>query len=144
MTLEAIAFGWFDLLGILLGGLAYFFLGAAWYTKLFGKRWIAATGRTPEDFKDESPGLGMLLTFGGSVVTTAVLALVYGWAGGNTVVDGLAVGGILGAGVAAMEGMKAAVYNFDERSRPWALYAVNASYTVCGITLAGAVYALVA
>lgn len=57
--------------------------------------------------------------------------------------DGITVGIILGAGVAAMEGMKVAVYNFDERVKPWLLYAVNGSYAVCGLALAGAVYALI-
>lgn len=111
--------------------------------KLFSKHWIEATGRTPEDFKDASPGVGMLLTLGGCIVSTAVLALVYWWAGGATVLDGITVGIILGAGVAAMEGMKVAVYNFDERVKPWLLYAVNGSYAVCGLALAGAVYALI-
>ena len=143
MTLGMMEFGWWSLLGILLGGLANFFLGALWYMKLFSKSWLEATGRTSEEFKDGSPGAGLVLTFGGCVATTAVVALVYGWAGGETLLDGLVVGLILGAGVAAMEGMKAAVYNFDERVKPWALYAVNGSYAVCGLALAGVVYALI-
>ncbi len=143
MTLEGIEFGWLHLLAIVAGGLANFFLGALWYMTLFGKRWMDAIGRTPEDFQDASPGAGMLLTLGGCLVTTAVLALVYAWAGGETLLDGLAVGAILGAGVAAMEGLKAAVYNVDERVKPWALYAVNASYAVCGLMLAGLVYAVI-
>lgn len=144
MTLEMVAFGWWNLVGVLAGGLAYFALGALWYMTLFGERWVAATGRTAEDFEGQAPGAEMLLTLVGCVVTTAVIALVYGWADGATLWDGLAVGAILGVGVAAMEGVKAAVYNVDERVRPWALYAINGSYAVCGITLAGAVYAIIA
>lgn len=144
MTLDMITFGWRNLIGIAAGGLAYFLLGALWYMKLFGNQWITATGRTPEDFEGEAPGAEMLLTLGGGLVSTAVLALVYGWAGGDTILDGLAVGALLGIGVAAMEGLKPAVYNFDERVRPWALYAVNGSYAVCGLALAGAVYAAIA
>lgn len=143
MTLEMVEFGWWNLLGIIAGGLAYFFLGALWYMKLFGKSWIAAIGRTREDFENVSPGAEMLLTLVGGIVTTAVLALVYEWAGGSTIFDGLVIGAIFGVGVAAMEGLKPAVYNFDVRVRPWALYAVNGSYAVCGLTLAGAVYAAI-
>jgi hypothetical protein len=110
---------------------------------LFQKMWLAATGRTEEDFK-EGPGPAMLLTLLGSVVSTAVIALVYGWAGGTTITDGLIVGAVLGVGIAAMEGMKRAVYNFDERAKPWALFVVDGSYAVCGLTLAGAVYAWIA
>lgn len=144
MTLDTIEFGWRNIIGIAAGGGAYYFLGALWYMKLFAKRWIAATGRTPEDFQDASPGAGMLLTLGGCFVSTAVLALVYHWAGGSTILDGLAIGAMIGVGIAAMEGLKPAVYNFDERVKPWALYAVNAPYAVCGLTLAGAVYAAIA
>jgi hypothetical protein len=143
MTIELVEFGWRNFLGILAGGLANFILGGLWYMMLFSKRWIEATGRTPDDFKDASPGAGMLLTLGGCIVTTAVLALVFGWAGGVTLLDGIIVGIILGAGVAAMEGMKTAVYNFDERVKPWMLYSVNGSYAVFGHALAGLVYALV-
>jgi len=143
MTLEMLEFGWLNLAGVILGGLANFMLGGLWYMKLFGRRWVEATGRDPEEFKDGSPAVGMLLTLGGCFVTTGVLAMVYQWGGGETVLDGLAVGVILGAGVAAMEGMKAAAYNFDERVRPWALYAVNGSYAVCGLSLAGVIYALI-
>jgi len=143
VNLAILELGWLNLVGILAGGLGNFMLGGLWYAALFSRQWIRATGRTPDDFKDSSPGAGMLLTLGGCFVSTAVVALVFQWAGGETLMDGLAVGAILGAGVAAMEGMKAAVYNFDERVRPWALYAVNGSYAVCGLSLAGVVYALI-
>lgn len=143
MNLETLEFGMWDVIGIIAGGLAYFMLGALWYMSLFSKQWTAATGRSPDEFKNGGPGATMLVTLGGCLVTTAVLALVYQWAAGESIWDGLVVGAILGVGVAAMEGMKTAVYNFDERARPWALYAINASYAACGITLAGVVYALI-
>lgn len=143
MTLATLEFGWLHLVGILAGGFANFMIGGLWYMKLFNKPWLDAIGRAPEDFADNSPGGGMLLTLGGCFVTTGVLAVVYQWGGGETLLDGLTVGVLLGAGVAAMEGMKAAVYNVDERVRPWPLYAVNGSYAVTGLALAGVVYALI-
>lgn len=143
MSLEGVDFGMRTLVGILAGGLANFMLGGLWYMLLFRDRWMAATGRTAEEFEGGSPGGGMLLTLGGCIVTTAVLAVVYDWGGGETLLDGLVAGALLGAGVAAVEGLKPAVYNVDERTRPWALYAVNGSYAVCGMVLAGVVYALV-
>ncbi|RUO26529.1 hypothetical protein CWE09_07425 [Aliidiomarina minuta] len=143
MTLDMIECSWLNIVAIIAGGLAYFMLGGLWYMKLFSKRWLDAVGRTAEDFKDGGAGATMLLTLVGCLVTTAVLALVYGWAGGETVLDGLVIGCILGAGVAAMEAMKGAVYNVDERVKPWALYAINGAYAVCGLMLAGLVYALI-
>lgn len=144
MTLEALGFGTRDYLAVVAGGVAYFALGALWFSALFGRRWMAATGRSAEEFADASPGPGMLLTLVGAVVTAGVVAAVFGWAGGSGVLDGMAAGALIGVGVAAMEGMKGAVYSFDDRARPWALYAINAGYAVCGLVVAGAVYALIA
>ena len=63
----------------------------------------------------------MLLSLAGCLVATAVLALVYGWAGGDGVLDRLVAGAILGVGIAAMEFLKAAVCNLDKCVKPWAL-----------------------
>lgn len=140
MSLEALSFTGWHLTGIGLGGVAYFALGGLWYMKLFTKPWLAATGRAPDEFKD-GPGIGMLYNFLGSMLSVTVLALVYGWASGETLLDGLLIGAVLGIGVAGTERIKTAVFNFDERVKPWALFAVDASYSVCGLMLAGLVYA---
>jgi hypothetical protein len=143
MTLMPLELGWIHLVGILAGGFAYYALGALWYMKLFNERWLTSIGRTREDFQGEGPGIGMLFTLLGCFVTTGVVAAVYQWSGGETVVDGLAVGALLGVGVGGMEGVKAAVYNVDERVRPWMRFSVDGLYTVSGILLAGLVYAWV-
>lgn len=143
MNIEMIDLSVRGLVGILAGGFASFMLGGLWYMLLFNKRWLAATGRTAEDFEGESSASGMILTLLGCFVSTAVLALVYQWAGGSSVLDGIIIGLILGVGIAAVEGMKKAIYNFDTRVKPWALYSVDVSYSVLGMVLAGAVYALI-
>lgn len=143
MAIEIVDMGVRSVVGIVVGGLANFMLGGLWYMALFNKRWLAATGRTAEDFEGESSASGMILTLIGCVVSTAVLALVYQWAGGSSVLDGIIIGLILGVGIAAVEGMKKAIYNFDTRVKPWALYSVDVSYSVLGMVLAGAVYALI-
>jgi RsiW-degrading membrane proteinase PrsW (M82 family) len=144
MTLDTLDLGTYALLAIVAGGVANFALGALWYTVLFGERWVRSTGRTKEEFEDRSPGATMLLTLLGGIVSTGVLAVVYQWGGGQTIMDGVLVGAILGGGVAAMEGLKYAIYNVDERVKPWALYAVNGSYAICGMIVAGVVYAGIA
>ncbi|MDA1241369.1 MAG: DUF1761 domain-containing protein, partial [Chloroflexi bacterium] len=114
MNLEALDLVARDYIGIFIGGIAYYALGALWYTVLFGKRWIAATGRTMEEFPKSSPAW-MGLTLVAAVVSTAVVAVLYQWGSGDGVVDGLIAGMIVGAGVAAMEMLKDVVYNFDSR-----------------------------
>ena len=144
MNLEAVDFGMWTIIAILAGGIANFMLGGLWYAVLFPRQWMAAIGRTKEDFQDASPGPGMLLTLVGCFLSTIVLAMVYQWAGGQNVVDGLLIGAILGIGVAAVEGLKRAVYNFDDRINVWALYRIDVSYAIVGLMLSGVIYALIA
>lgn len=129
-----------NILAAAVGGIAYFGLGALWYTFLFADRWMAARGTTAEQIAQEGgAGAMMALTLVAAIVSAFVIAAVYEWAGGTGPVDGLVVGAILGIGVAAMEGLKSVVY---ERAT-WMLYAINTSYVVLGFMLAGAVYALI-
>lgn len=125
-------------LAAVVGGVAYFALGALWYTVLFGKRWMALRGMAADD--PGAPPAMMGLTAIGGIVSALVIGAVYEWAGGTGPVDGLVVGAIIGAGVAAMESLKSVVY---ERAQ-WELYAINTAYVVLGFALAGLVYALIA
>lgn len=136
---------WRVVIAVLMGGFANFFLGALWYAVFFQKPWVEATGRTLEEInKDGGPGLSMVLTLLGAVISTLVLAVVYQWGGGSTVWDGLVAGLILGLGMSVWERLKTAVYNVDDRVHPWAMFSVDAGYNVCGLALAGLVYALIA
>ncbi|MDA0815409.1 MAG: DUF1761 domain-containing protein [Chloroflexi bacterium] len=143
MNLEALDLVARDYIGIFVGGIAYYALGALWYTVLFGKRWIAATGRTMEEFPKSSPAW-MALTLIGGVVSTVVIAAFYQWGGGDGIVDGMAAGAIIGVGVVAMEMLKEVVYNFDSRKHAWSLYIINTTYAVIGFTVAGMVYGFIA
>lgn len=144
MDWSMLDFSWRVVIAVIVGGLANFFLGALWYGFLFQKPWVEATGRTSEEIhKDGGPGVSMALTLLGGIVTTLVLAIVYQWAGGATLLDGVMVGLMLGLGISVWERLKTAVYNVDNRVRPWALFSVDAGYNVCGLALAGLVYALI-
>jgi hypothetical protein len=143
MDFETLDFGGGEYLGILVGAIAYFALGALWYTVLFGERWRAATGRTREEFPNASPAW-MALSFLAGIVTTAVVAALYTWSAGDGIGDGILAGAVIGIGVVAMEFLKNVVYNFDTQQRPWPLYAINAGYAVVGLVLAGAIYSLFA
>ncbi len=145
MEWSSIDFGLTVWLGILLGGVANFAIGALWYALLFQKPWVAATGRTKEEFKAMGgPGAIMAWTLVGAVVSTAVIAVLYQWSGAQTLWHGLVVGLILGAGVSFWERLKPAVYNVDDRVDVWRMFWIDASYNVTGMAVGGLVYALVA
>lgn len=143
MNLESLDFGTSSYIGMVVGGIAYFALGALWYTVLLGQRWIEATGRTREEMPSSSP-VWMVATLIGAIISTVAIAIAYEWGGGDGIVDGVVVGLILGVAVVAMENLKNVVYNFDDRSQPWTLYAINSAYGIAGFVVAGAVYALIA
>lgn len=120
------------------GGVAYFALGALWYTALFGAKYRALRGISEADAT--SPPAMMAITGLAGIVTTMVVGLLYEWGGGDGLVDGIVVGLIVGVGVVAAEALKSVVYE----QHSWALYAVNNGYAVLGVGLAGAVYSLLA
>ncbi|MFC3853042.1 DUF1761 domain-containing protein [Salinispirillum marinum] len=130
-------------LAIALGGIANYMLGALWYMALFQKPWVAATGRSLEEFRGKSPGASLVLTLIGAWLSTAVLVWFYQAAGGSSVVDGVLLGAFIGIGVAAMEGVKKAVYNFDDRTKPWQLFAVDGGYAIAGLMIAGVVVGII-
>lgn len=145
MDWSSLDFGWRVVLAIVAGGVANFILGALWYALLFQKPWVQSTGRTAEEIQSTGgPGAGLGLTLLGGIATTLVVAIVYQWAGGSTVLDGLLIGLVLGLGVSFWERLKTAVYNVDDRVRPWAMFRIDAAYNVSGLAVAGVVYALIA
>ena len=95
MHLESVSL---SVLGVVLGMVAHFATGAVWYTFLFSKQWMAALGKS----MDDPPGMALPVCLGinaaGSLVTTAIVALLYTWGGGGGPVDGLVCGLIIGAG----------------------------------------------
>jgi hypothetical protein len=127
-------------IAMLLAGVAYAALGALWYSPLlFSNLWIRLSGR-PMDGEGGGGGAWIALTVVASIVSAAVIGVVYEWAGGDGVVDGLLVGGILFVGIVAMEGLKSVVFY----GHSWPLYGLNRAYEGLGFLAAGAIYGLLA
>ena len=93
---------------------------------------------------DDPPGMALPICLGinavGSLVTTAVVALLYTWGGGDGPLDGIVCGLIVGAAVVAVEELNRPTYE----GSPWSLYLINSGYAVVGYGLAGLVYSLIA
>ena len=137
MHLESVSL---SILGIALGTVAHAAVGAIWYSKLlFIDRWMAALGKTMDQMRG-NPAVSIAGSVVGSVVTTAILAVIYQWGGGDGPVDGLAVGVLIGAGVVCVEGVNRPLFEGSS----WALFWINTGAAVLGFGLAGLVYGLVA
>ena len=120
-------------LGAAAGALAYFALGAAWFTPLFGHAWDRAVGvaRTPAarfgPLYYGMPLVGSVLPAIAAGVLVAALDL-------TEVTDAITLGLVLGIGIAAAVSFTNAV--MPTVPRPLLLGAVTGGYHVVGCVLA--------
>jgi uncharacterized membrane protein required for colicin V production len=124
----------FDVLGdinylaALVAALAYFAIGAAWYSPaLFSKPWLKAIGREGE--QPETPGA--MLFIGTAIayfIQAVVLAAIARTTGATELVDGLVLGIFVGVGVVAT----VTWVNTSYEQRPPALFWINALNGVLG------------
>ncbi|MEO8568079.1 MAG: DUF1761 domain-containing protein [Ginsengibacter sp.] len=121
-------------IAVLVGGLAYFFLGAIWYSALFGKKWQAynAAVMNAPDAKKGSAQI-MILSLILMLVCSLGLSIlahrfgIFGWSGG------LKLGLLTGICFAATAVHISYVYE----KRPLGLHLINGLYNVLGNILAG-------
>ena len=120
-------------LAVLVGGLAYFLLGAIWYTTLFGKKWQsynAALMNAP-DAKKGAAGT-MIISFVLMLVCSLGLALIITRFGFSGWLPGLKLGIITGICFAATAVHISYVYE----KRPLGLHLINGLYNVAGNIIA--------
>ncbi|TXL61807.1 DUF1761 domain-containing protein [Aeromicrobium terrae] len=119
----------FSWLAVIIAAMAFFFIGAIWYTFLFRKPWMADMGIQAEG-PPQSPGPQLLI---GSFVVALVLSGVI-----EALVDdggtscGFWTGVGVGAAIAAVMGQNA-LYD----SRPLRLWIINAGYAFVGSVVVG-------
>src|SRR6266851_8987609 len=64
-----------DWLAVLASAVINFFVGAIWYTALFGKLWIKLNGYSEEQVKEMQAKMSPLRFFGGMILSQILLAL---------------------------------------------------------------------
>lgn len=122
-----------SILGCIVAALAFFFLGAAWYTFLFGRQWRAEMGISEEEAAGQSPNP---LMFVGSVVIGLVIAVTLGkLIAESSVGYGFKVG--LGAGIGIGAALLAQNCIYEARSVRF--FAINAGYVVVGLAVMGTI-----
>jgi hypothetical protein len=122
---------------ILVAALAYFALGALWYSKiLFAKRWIADL-KIDVNSPDAKKGIGLM--FGGSFVlmfvqslAIAILAERIGIRGDGWM-SGLKLGALTGCCFCAA----AVGVNYLYEKKPLSLFLINGGYAIAGNIIAG-------
>ena len=122
-----------SLLAIGTAVVASFVFGFVWYGPLFGKTWAGLMGIKMEDCKDKKPPLSaMLLTIGGTALTTFVMAYIINiykpdcnFRAAFLVWLGFYVPLLLGS--------------VTWEQRPWKLFALNAVYYFLNLQLIAAI-----
>lgn len=121
-----------------IGGIAAFLLGFAWYTAFFGKVWQAETGITDEE---ASKGIG--LTHGLALLMMIILSM-----GVNLIIgfhdpaeQTLVHGAFHGAMAALSFCVPAIAINYLYQKKSLKLFLIDAAYVVAFLALSGAVMA---
>lgn len=130
MSLET--FGDLNWLAVLVGAVAFFALGALWYSAiLFAKPWLRATGRTQEEIS--GPGVGYAISFLGYLVMAIALAFIARSTAASSIGDGIVLGLIAGLGFVTPIFVIGQIFE----DRPTALTLINAGYNVLGLVVTG-------
>jgi hypothetical protein len=131
------AFGDLNWAAVIVAGLAYFVLGAVWYTNaLFGRQYRTALGVDPDVQAQPDPML-LVTNFVGWMVAAVAMGLIAVSVGADSVLDGIVLGLVVSVGVILTQ----LVVNARYEGRGTALLRVNGPYTVIGYALMGAILA---
>jgi len=126
-------------LAVLVGALAYFFLGAIWYSALFRNAWIKATGVNANDPNARKGFAGiMIASFITILITSIGLALIITRIGPGGWMTGCKVGLIAGVCFSAATICNSYLYE----KRPIALSTINSLYNIVGCVLAGIIISI--
>ena len=89
-------------LAVLVCAVVPLLIGFTWYGPLFGKAWLANVGKTEEDLKKNfNPTKTYGLTVVANFVVAYVLARIMGYAGAETITDGLIIASLSWLGFVA-------------------------------------------
>ena len=127
----------FALLPVLAGALAFFVVGAIWYTALFGKAWQKAAGFTDEELENGNMAVMFGLTFLAEVVIGMVLwHLIARTGAAPHVVMMMSIGLALGVMAPAIG------INYIYQRKSLALFAIDVGHFVAGMAAMGGVFLL--
>lgn len=128
--------GEINYLAVVLAAVAFFAVGAVWYTVLFGKAWQRALGLRDWQLKG---GANMALIYGGAFLSELVVAWLLGHmfariAPSPRVIMMISVGFGLGVMTPAIG------INYLFQRKPLKLFLIDAGHFVVGTTAMGAVF----
>src|ERR1700737_3128504 len=120
---------------VFVAALAYWLLGAVWYSVLFNKPWMALERITPEQLSGANPVAPYIIAFLLNLVIAFVLAQLCAWRNANTAARGAALGILIWIGFLGPVTYTTYMYKM------WAkqLFAIKECYPLVGLCLMGAI-----
>jgi len=97
-----------NLLGVLLAGIAMYFVGFMWFGVIFGDVWMNTNGFTEDMFTDNNP----LIMWGGGIAIPLVIAFGLGWLMKQKGITTLPTAVLMGLWVALLIGFPLLAYGF--------------------------------
>lgn len=135
-------FGDINWLATVVGALAYFALGALWYSPaLFGNAWQASIGWDPE----KAPPQMQVTTYVVPLLAQFVMAIAVGLLAVATSTDtigkGVVLGLVVGLGLSLMHTLVDATFD-PQKPKPWVWFWINGSYHALGLTIVAILHAV--
>lgn len=129
-------FDYINWIAVFVAALAYFMLGAIWYSKLlFAPKWIAYL---KIDINDPNAKKGMGAMFGGSFLLMFISSLAIAILANKIGLVGSWMSGAkLGLLVGCCFNMAGTGINYLYEKKPFGLFLINGFYQVCGSVIAG-------
>jgi hypothetical protein len=128
--------GQINYLAVVLAAMAFFAVGAIWYSVLFGKAWQRALGLGDEQLKG---GANMALIYGGAFLCELVVAWLLGHMFARTAPSPRGMMMIAaGFGIGVMT--PAIGINYLFQRKPLTLFLIDAGHFVAGSVAMGAVF----
>jgi hypothetical protein len=125
-------------IAIIVAAAAAFAIGALWYSPvLFGRRWMAAHGHTPEKLAAMQSSMAKTYTFSfvTYVIMAMVIALLLGLTGGATAIQGIVLAILAWLGFGFTIGLNSNLYS----DKPAAAFLIDAGYQFVHVIVMGAI-----
>lgn len=129
------ALGELNWLAVIVGAVAYFALGALWYSPaLFGRQWQRSIGWDPEQRLPQMKATTYVVPLVAFLVMAVAVGLLAAVTESDTIGEGVVLGLILGIGLSLMHTLVDATFD-PNKPQPYTWFAINGSYHALGLLI---------
>jgi hypothetical protein len=124
-----------NFIAVFVAALAYWLLGAVWYSVLFRDAWMRLENITPQGTTGAAAAAPFIISFLLDILIAYVLAVICAWRTAGTAARGASLGILIWIGFLGPVTYTTSMYEM----RPVQLFAINNFYVLVGMALMGAI-----